>query len=124
MNQASNHWGVELVGADRDKNIWRLQMRPPFDPYIEEVNHEQGKFLALRSKAFDGIAGIKAVHEIAKKLNQKLNAVISKFGCSDPVSFGAVVEFKSNGQPRKHHSIGMEAGMIRIQGSAVKPSVM
>jgi hypothetical protein len=46
MNPAGNHWGVERNGADEDKNVWRMLLKPPFDPFVEEVKDERGDYLA------------------------------------------------------------------------------
>jgi hypothetical protein len=115
MNQASNHWGVELNGADEDKNVWRMQLKPPSDPFVEEVKDERGNYLALRSTTFDGADNSGEVHKRAKQLFRTLNVVMSKNADADPVTNGAVVEFVPNGQPRRHHYLEAEGITMRFR---------
>jgi len=115
MYQASNHWGVELNGAAEDKKRWRMLLKPPFDPFVEEVKDERGDYLALRSTTFDGVANSKEVHELAKKLFKTLNVVMSKTADADPVMNGAVLEFVPNGLPRKHHHLEAEGITMRVR---------
>lgn len=115
MSQASNHWGIELNGADEDKKVWRMLLKPPFDPFVEEVKDERGDYLALRSATFDGIANSKEVHKLAKQQFRTLNVAMSKTADADPVTNGAVVEFVQNGQPRKHHYLEVEPMTVRVR---------
>ncbi|MDT8344105.1 MAG: hypothetical protein RQ752_06695 [Thermohalobaculum sp.] len=133
MNQASNHWGVELNGADADKEVWQMLLKPPFDPFVEEVKDERGDYLVLRSTTFDGVASGGDVHQLAKQLFRTLNVAMSKNADTDPVTNGAVVEFVPNGSPRRCHHLelqGIEArsrvGMAKLtvtdaQGNVIEP---
>jgi hypothetical protein len=133
MSNATNRWGVELSGPEEDQKAWRLLLEPPFDPFVEEVKDERGNYLALRSSAFDGIATSKVVHQAAKQLFSTLNVAMSKNADTDPVANGAVVEFISDGQPRRHHYLEVEgiAGRVRFgivtltlrdaQGNVIEP---
>jgi len=123
MNQTSNHWGVELNGADVDKKFWCMLLKPPFDPFVEEVKDERGDYLALRSAMFDGVANSDEVNEIAKQLFRTLNVVMSKNADADPVTNGAVVEFVPIGLPRKHHYLEAEGATFRIRGGPVTLTV-
>lgn len=123
MNQASNHWGVELTGANEDKKCWRMLLKPPFDPFVEEVKNKQVDYLALRSTTFDGVAKSEEVHELAKLLFRTLNVAMSKHAATDPVMNGAVVEFTPNGQIRKHYRLEVEGAKIRIRGGRVNLTV-
>lgn len=105
MTKASNHWGIELEGADEDKNVWRTSLKPPFDPYVEEVREDRGNYLALRSTAFDEAASAKDARRLGETLTKTLNVAIAKHTDADPVSVGAVIEFVSDGQPRKHRAL-------------------
>lgn len=115
MGPASNQWGVELNGTDEDKNVWRLLLKPPVDPFVEEVKDERGDYLTLRSTMFDGMANSKEVHQAAKQLFRTLNVVMSNHADTDPVTHGAVVEFVQNGRPRMHRFIEAETGTMRIR---------
>lgn len=113
MSQASNQWGIELNGPEEDQKAWRMLLKPPFDPFVEEVNDERGDYLALRSSAFDGIASSDEVHRAAKQLFITMNVAMSKTTDTDPVTNGAVIEFVPGGQPRKHHCL--EGGVITMR---------
>ena len=115
MNQPSNHWGVELNGADEDKRIWQTLLKPPFDPFVEAVDDERGNYLALRSKTFDGAANSKDVHERAKLLFTTLNVAMSECADTDPLTNGAVVEFVPSGNPRRHQFLEAELFTARVR---------
>ncbi|MCP4304907.1 MAG: hypothetical protein GY788_08560 [bacterium] len=121
MNQASNLWGIELNGADEDKNVWRMMLKPPSDPFVEEVKDERGNYLALRSTWFDGVTSSKGVHKLAKKLFSTLNVVMSVNGGTDPITNGAVVEFGQNGRPRRTHHL--EANDINARARVSMPEL-
>ena len=116
MSQASNHWGVEINGADQDKRVWRALLKPPFDPFVEEVKNDAGDYLVLRSTIFDGIASSGEVHNLAEQLFSTLNVAMSKNADTDPVTDGAVVDFSHGGQPRRHRYIKAEGTAMRIRG--------
>ncbi len=116
MSNATNRWGIELSGQEEDQKAWRLLLKPPFDPFVEEVKDERGNYLALRSSAFDGIATSQEVHQAAKQLFSTLNVAMSKNADTDPVANGAVVEFIPNSQPRRHHFLEAECGEFRLRG--------
>lgn len=120
MSKASNRWGVELNGADEDKKAWRMLLKPPFDPFVEEVKDERGDYLALRASAFDGIATSEEVHRTAKNLFITLNVAMSKNADTDPVTDGAVIEFVPDGQPRKHHYLEVEGITLRLRVGIVE----
>lgn len=115
MSQTTDRWGVELNGPDEDQKVWRMVLKPPFDPFVEEVKDERGDYLALRSTAFHGIATSHEVHQAAKQLFKTLNVAMSKSADTDPITNGAVIEFSSDGQPRKHHSLELEAITMRVR---------
>lgn len=116
MYKVNNQWGIELKGAEDDLNLWRMQLKPPFDPFVEEIDHEQGKYLALRSDAFEMITSPEEVNRVAKKLLSALNVVMSKSADADPLSRGAVVEFVENGRPRRHYILEVEPIIMRLRG--------
>ncbi|WP_407155185.1 hypothetical protein [Bradyrhizobium sp. STM 3557] len=120
MSQGSNQWGIELNGPEADQKVWLMLLKPPFDPFIEEVKDERGDYLALRSSAFDGMMTSEEVHQAAKQLFNTLNVVMSKNADTDPVTDGAVIEFVPDGQPRKHFYLKAEGGKIRVRGGIVE----
>lgn len=121
LTQASNQWGVELNGPEENQKAWRMLLKPPFDPFVEEVKDEQGDYLALRSSTFDGVTTSKEVNQTAKQLFTTLNVVMSKNVNADPVTPGAVVEFVPNDQPRRHSYVTPDGTTIRMR--AGMPSV-
>ena len=123
MCAASNRWGVELNGTDEDKRRWRLTLKPPFDPHVEEVEDDRGDYLVLRSSAFDGLDETGEVHAAAKELFPVLNVTMAKHVDADPVNNGAVVEFIPDKLPRRHHILEAESGVVRIRGSIAELTV-
>jgi hypothetical protein len=123
MSQASNNWGVELNGSDEDKKIWKMLLKPPFDPFVEAIEDQRGNYLVLRSASFDGIAESKEVHQTAKQLFRTLNVTMAKSADADPIINGAVIEFVPDGQPRKHHHLEAEGITFRIRAGIAELSV-
>lgn len=115
MSQASNRWGIELIGPEEDQKAWRMLLKPPFDPFVEEVKDERGDYVAVRSSAFDGMATSQEVHQAAKQLFSTLNVAMSTNADTDPVTNGAVIEFVPDGQPRKHHYLEAKGGTMRLR---------
>lgn len=124
MNHASKRWGVELGGTDTDKKIWRVQLKLPFDPFVEEVKDDRGDYLVLRSTTFECLDTRGEVHNIAKQQFEMLNASMSANAHTDPVTIGAVVEFVENTQPRKHHFVSATTGTIRIRAIMATATVI
>jgi hypothetical protein len=115
LSNATNQWGVELNGPEEDQKAWRLLLKPPFDPFVEEVKDKRGNYLALRSSNFDGITTSREVHQAAKQLFSTLNVAMSKNADADPVTNGAVVEFMPDGSPRRHHHLEAEGIRMRVR---------
>lgn len=118
-----NNWGVEIKGAETDLAAWKAMLKPPFDPFVEEVADERGNYLALRSSAFDGLPGAAEVHQAAKRLFSTLNVTMSKNADADPVTHGAVVESVPDGSPRKHHFVEVEPIAMRMRVGLVTVTV-
>ena len=120
VSHMTNRWGVELNGRDEDQKVWRKLLKPPFDPFVEEVCDERGNYLALRSTSFRGLATSQEVHDVAKQLFRTLNVLMSKSADADPITNGAVVDFGSGGQPARHHFLEAEGIAIRIRTGMVE----
>jgi hypothetical protein len=110
-----SQWGVELRGSDQDKELWRRLLKPPFEPYIEEIAGSDAPYLALRSKAFDGLGAASEVHVRAKGLFRCLNMAMSANADADPIIPNAVVEFPAEGVPRRHHVLEAEGVVSRAR---------
>jgi hypothetical protein len=111
-----------------------LLLKPPHDPFVEEVEDERGNYFVLRSSNFDGLETSIEVHRAAKQLFNTLNVVMSKIADVDHVTNGAIVEFIPDGLPRRHHHlepVGIVAGRVRFgvvtvtlrdaQGNIIEP---
>jgi hypothetical protein len=92
-----------------------MLLKPPFDPFVEEVKDERGDYVALRSSAFDGMATSQEVHQAAKQLFSTLNVAMSTNADTDPITNGAVIEFVPDGQPRKHHYLEPKSITMRAR---------
>ena len=124
MKQAINRWAVELNGSEADREAWRMLLKPPFDPFIEEIKDQRGGYLALRSSAFDGIATSAEVHQAAKQLVATLNVTFSILWDTDLVTDGAIVEFVPGGAARRHQYLEVGVGSFRLRGGPVQFSAM
>jgi hypothetical protein len=115
----ANKWGVELTGETQDKDLWLALLKAPFDPYVEQVDHESGNYLALRSSAFDFTVTTEEVRKIARELFVRLNMAMAANERADPISVGAVVEFSADGPARRHIAIEVEGVMMRMRAGIV-----
>lgn len=134
MTLATNKWGVELTGPEADLKAWRLMLKPPFDPFVEEVSDQRGDYLVVRSSVFDGLATPQEVHQAAKELFSTLNVAMATNADSDPISGGSVVEIVPNGAPRRHAFLEAKSIAVRVrmgiaeltvtdaEGSVIKPT--
>jgi hypothetical protein len=102
LHPNTNRWGIELNGCPEDIEAWRTFLKPPFDPFVEEVEHQSGNYLALRSSVFDGMKTSQEVHRAAKDLLDVLNVVMLTNADTHPIASGAVIELVADGPPRKH----------------------
>jgi hypothetical protein len=55
------------------------------------------------------------VHRAAKQLFSTLNVAMSKSADSDPVTNRSVIEFVSDGQPRRHHYLEAKSIAMRVR---------
>ena len=123
MMQVSDRWAVELNGAEADQKVWRMLLKPPFDPFVEEIKSQHGDYLVLRSSAFNGIVNSAEVHQAAKQFFSILNVTMSIHGNIDTVRNGAVVEFIPDGEPRRSHYVEVEGVSARAQVGFVEVTV-
>jgi hypothetical protein len=115
LNQVNNRWGIELNGSEADLEAWPILLKPPFDPFVEEVKDERGDYLALRSCVFDGLTTSEEVHRMAKLLFSTLNVAMSKNADTDPVTNGSVIEFVPDCRPRRHHYLEAKGIAMRLR---------
>lgn len=115
MGHVNDRWGIELNGPGADQNSWQVLLKPPFDPFVEEVKDERGDYLVLRSCVFAGLTTASQVHEAGKRLLSTLNVAMSKNADADPVTNGSVVEFVETGPPRRHHFVEVEGITMRLR---------
>lgn len=123
QSKMTGSWGIELKGAEPDLTAWRILLKPPFDPFVEEIKDERGDYLVLLSSAFQGMAMSTDVHAAAKPLLKTLNVAMAKNADADPVSCGAAVEFVADGPPRKHHVVEVESITMKMRMGLVTVTV-
>ena len=112
-----NHrWGIELAGPERSKAIWTTLLSKPFDPFVVQVEHEFGPYLALISSSFDDLEASSDVNHVAGEVLSTLNTLMKRDMAAAPIQRGAVVEFVKKGNPRKHYFIKAEAGSVLVTG--------
>lgn len=122
QNRTTGSWGIELKGAEADLTAWRMLLKPPFDPFVEEIKDERGDYLVLLSSVFQGLATSTDVHAAAKSLLKTLNVAMAKNADADPVTGGAAVEFVAGG-PRKHHVVEVEPITLKVRMGLVTVTV-
>lgn len=108
-------WGIELNGGEPDLTAWRMLLKSPFDPFVENIKDERGAYLVLISSTFQSLTTSSEVHAAAKPLLKTLNVAMAKNADADPVTGGAVVEFTSTGPPRKHYVVEAELVAMRTR---------
>jgi hypothetical protein len=120
MMNASIEWGIELKGGELDTTVWKDLLRPPHDPFVEQVHGVDSSYMVLRSSAFDGLATPSEVFGQAKGLFVRLNMAMAANADVDPVSLGPVVEFRKDGAPRRHRRLEAESGSYRVRGGVAE----
>ena len=116
MSQSNNRWGVELQGHKADQEAWRKLLRPPFDPYVEEIQgRAEGSYFALRSAKFDDCETADEVRAAAKGLIRTLNVAMQALAHADAIKDRAIIEFLPDGSQRKAYYLEAEAGTIRTR---------
>lgn len=119
MCSESNRWAVELMGPAQDQEAWRLLLRAPFDPFVEQIKDDRGSYFVLRSSRFKEMKDSGSVYETGKELFAFLKTVAGKYIEHNAVFVGGVVEFLSNGQTRKNYILDPEPGEYIIKGTSV-----
>jgi hypothetical protein len=88
LSHVTNPWGIELNGPEADQKVWHTLLKPPFDPFVKEIQKEGGNYLALRSRAFDGLTTAAQVHEAGKRLFATLNVACRRMPTPTPLPTG------------------------------------
>jgi hypothetical protein len=88
-------WGVVLRGEPADLEGWANNFKEPFNQYPRVEKHDGDT--VLRSDSFDNLTSAQEVRERAVPLIERLNCALALLQRSEPVQFGAVIQFKSDG---------------------------
>ncbi|MEM8798019.1 MAG: hypothetical protein AAGE61_20810 [Pseudomonadota bacterium] len=103
MRHESNRWGIVLNASEEDEKKWRINLRSPFDPFVEEVEDETGTYFVVKSSSFHEMTDPSEVYKAAQKLFRGLNAEMLQHNQTNYIWPGSVVEFLGNQKPRKIH---------------------
>ena len=123
MKEKSAHpvpgWLVHLTGHGFDLNNWENSLRPPFDPWCDQISDSGNVIFGLRSKTFDDAEGPDDVRQLALPLIAQLNGAFAVLSGGEPLKFEGVTRIREDGS--FHRTIFGEAAMIvgRFQVSAV-----
>ena len=70
-------WAVELMGSETDQNAWRGFLKPPFNPFVEEIK----EVLAERTSGYQAAADHmlstdgRSINQLVEKILHLLNPV-------------------------------------------------
>ncbi len=118
MAVKAKRWGVEVLGSDNEKAYWACVLKPPCDPYLEVVEAPRGDYHALVSSQFDKLPRASDVYELAKRFVPLLNTTVRSVHDFDAMMIGAIVDFASEGVPKKQHFMSAQAGAFRFRAFA------
>lgn len=96
----NNDWGIEFTSDKRDADWLRGQLKPPFEPYLEDISMPGRTILVLRSSVFDGMTSATDVEAAGAGVLAPLNALLARTGSTTPMTVNAVVHFTPQG-PRR-----------------------
>lgn len=99
MADVSEGWALELWGEPIDLDDLREDLKPPFDPWVEEYVSSEGAMLLLRSRSWKGMQTTGEMMDDARRLLDHINGA-HLVGQDDavPISHGATLRFDSVGQ--------------------------
>ncbi|WP_316398235.1 hypothetical protein [Bradyrhizobium sp. 33ap4] len=87
-------WGAVLQGHEFDLQDWRDMLKPPFDPWVEV----HGADTVLRSNSFGDLTSSNEVRDRAVTHIERLNGAMFVAMQGQPLQFGGVIEFASDGK--------------------------
>ena len=86
-------WGAYVTGELIDLADWEHRLKAPFTPWLERSEAD----VVLRSAAFDTLQDPREVADRATALIDLLNGALAVSEGTRPITFGGVVEFRSDG---------------------------
>lgn len=119
----SEGWAVELRGEQFDLDDLRHALKPPFDPWVEDYQHDGRSVLLLRSHGWMKLQSGAEVVEDARRLIDQINgAHIVVQSDARPVSFGITFRFDSEGNSLP--VVIAAVGHIRMSGGRAHGRLM
>ncbi len=116
-----NSWGAVLLGAPEDLEDWAFALQPPYDPYVEWVDHD-GRYAVLKSAAFDILNSTYEVRDRAQFLLQQLQGSMMLRGEDSALTLGPIATFLADGRLSFHHFLAVETG-IKIRSRVGRPTI-
>jgi hypothetical protein len=114
MDRISEGWAVELTGNKLDLDDFREQLKPPFNPWIENYETDDGIKPLLRCTDWQSLTEAADVHRDAARMVDWLNGE-AKLIHDDamPVGLGMTMRFGADG--KREPIILATTGHIRIK---------
>jgi len=119
IKNTSGPWGAVIEGHHFDLLDWRDALQANFDPWVELHQIGGQERNVLRSIEFSAAKDVSEVRERALLLISKLNGAFLARQNGQPVRFGGVAEFRSDGSVGLSVFATMTGAMARVRVSAV-----
>jgi hypothetical protein len=92
-------WAIELIGSRIDLDDFRLALKAPFSPWIEDYSTAEGTVHLLRSKNWEKLAEASHVFRDATRMIERLNGeALLLDNDAQPVKLGKIMKFDANGK--------------------------
>lgn len=99
--QAGRRWAIELNASEHTLNVWQRFLKPPFDPFIEDVDIHNKNVKILRSDSFCNSQDSNEINKTGKKLLSLLNIIMKIHADLDIVTDVSVLDFVDVSSPRR-----------------------
>ena len=98
MKRAQVGWAAVVTGDSIDVQTFRVLLRQPFDPWVEDFEHEEKTLTILMSKAWAGLTSAEVVHRDATRIVSRLNGAYHLLHTdAKPVELGRLFKFDDQG---------------------------
>jgi hypothetical protein len=119
MAAVSEGWAVALVGEDFDLDVARLNLRGPFDTWVEDYRVDGTSVLLLRSRGWSDMLKAREMLADADRLVTQINAIaLLEQSDACPLTLGMAFRFDGNGKSLP--IIVAAAGQMTITGGRVR----
>lgn len=119
MTKPSEGWAVELTGDAVDLDDLREMLAAPFEPWVEDYQHDGQTVLLLRSVGWRDFEDSAGLMESATPLVARLNgAKLIGYDDSIPISLGRIFRFGASGDLRPAKisiSASLSMGRVRVR---------